>query len=166
MKENPLTRWKLVDCLEALNEDETNPSVAIESEGQLRQELQRLQERAQNSLGMLDSPDQGSLSFSLGGRWATLGWYPPVGQERQSGRKEAIPESRATDQAISCWTEGIPTPLEPEHLFPAEQVIEAIVEFYLSGELPTWITWNVWNPVSREWTLHPATCTSRPVSIG
>src|SRR6266550_283021 len=104
-----MKQWELVDCLEPLEEDQENPRIPLVSEEQLRQELNRLRQRKLHGVAMLDSPDNGSLSFSIGGPFASLGWHPPVGQERYRGRKEAAPECQFAQDPVQCWGEGIPT---------------------------------------------------------
>jgi hypothetical protein len=105
---------------------------------------------------VLGIPDQDGLSFSIGGPFASLGWIPSATERRSKGQKEALAGQRYAQQAVPCWSEGIPTDIEPEYLFPVEQAVEALVYFYNTHELPRWITWREWDPDSLQWKVIPA----------
>jgi hypothetical protein len=148
-----MQRWELVGCSEALEEFEENPRLGVISEEQLREELLKRQQSDRHVVLILDSDLGDGLSFSLGGPFASLGWQPALDPQRSQGNKEAMPQERVTDEAVKCWGEGIPNWIEPDYLHPAEQVIEAIVHFYNTHQLPDWFNWREWNPVSMQWQM-------------
>jgi hypothetical protein len=157
-----MPQWELVDCLEPLQEDESNPRIPVTSETHLREELNRFRHRKPSAVH-LDSPDRETLILSIGGPFAGLAWYPPVSEERDRGYKAAMPERVVAPSAADFVGEGIPTTLEPKELLPVEDVIEAVVYFYKNHHLPEWITWREWNPVTLSWATHAANGAPRSV---
>ncbi len=156
--------WELIDCLEAPEEESDNPAIPIRSEAHLREELDRLRERKHGHV-LLASPEKDGLSISIGGPFVSFGWTPSPDERRLVGQKEALAGQRYSPQPVESWSEGIPTAVGPEFLFPAERAIEAIVHFYNTHELPRWISWREWDPASLQWKVTPAKGTTRPLSL-
>ncbi len=154
--------WDLVDCREPLGE--SNPRLEVRSETHLRQELGRLCQRRRAGTVMLGTPTGDCLGMSLGGPFATLGWYPPPEQEKSLGRKQAIPEVVNATEAVDNWCEGVPLPIAPDHLFQVREVIEAAIYFFNHHRLPEWLKWETWDPIGHHWEVKPATEMARPVS--
>jgi hypothetical protein len=147
-----MNSWELIDCLNALDDDQDNPRIPIHSESQLRNELHRLAQRPPG-LVYLASPDQDRLALSIGGPLAALGWTPPPFQRQRVGDKVALPNRVASPKAVDFVAEGIPTPVKAEELFPVEEVIEAAVHFYKTHQLPDWVGWRTWNPATKKWDI-------------
>lgn len=160
-----MPQWELVDCLEPLEEDESNPRIPVSSETQLREELNRFRQRQPGAVHV-DSPEKETLIISIGGPFAGLAWYPPPSEERYRGYKAALPERIVAPRAVDFVGEGIPNSLEPKELLPVEDVIEAVVYFYQNHDLPEWITWREWNPTTLCWETHPANGASRLLPTG
>jgi hypothetical protein len=151
-----MSRWELIDCLNALEEDQENPKTPIESESQLREELKRLGQR-RPGLVLLAGPDQGMLAINIGGPFAGLGWIAPPSQRQLVGDKVALPARVSSPEEVEFLAEGVPTPIRVEELFPVEEVIEAAASFYRTHHLPDWIGWRSWDPVTKSWDVKPAT---------
>lgn len=147
--------WELINCIETVEDDAGNPTLPITSEACLREELERLRHRVHGHV-MLASPAEDALSISIGGPYASFGWIPPADQRRTQGQREALADRRYSPESVECWGEGVPTKIQPEFLFPVEQAIEAIVHFYITHELPKWISWREWDPERQQWRITPA----------
>lgn len=147
--------WSLVDCRKPLEEDEDNPRQSINSEVQLRQELQRLR-RQSPALVFLKKPGGEGLQIAIGGPYAGVTWLPPDSVERRVGACVAITYQPGSPEDVEFSAEGIPTPLGPEELLPAEEVIEAALYYYREGRRPEWLTWRHWNPATKQWDTIPS----------
>ena len=158
-----MNEWELIDCLEPLEEGCVNPAISIRSETQLIEVLDCLRKRRHGHV-LLASPEKDSLSISIGGPFVSFGWLPSPVERRFKGQKEALTAKQYSPEPVESWSEGIPTAISPEFLFPVGQAIDAIIYFYNNHELPRWISWREWDPVRLQWTVTPAEVPAQPVS--
>src|SRR5437868_7118974 len=94
--------WRLVDCIDPADGPEDFPAIPIQSEPQLRAELDRLRKR-QPSIIALSSESQGGLQIGIGGPWAGLSWGD---RRRFRDSRRILAGRRHCDQPIEFQSEG------------------------------------------------------------
>jgi hypothetical protein len=139
-----MSEWRLTNFSRALgwepDESGTLPgheTVAVESEGALREELARLRRGSPALLYLWGSP-AGSLSIGLGPELSALCWREP--SPGLGSRRAFIPRP-LTDQTLVCWDSGGGADFLPQYQLPTDEVIEAVVSYYRHQELPDTIQW-------------------------
>jgi hypothetical protein len=140
-----MAKWVLIDYGTPLEpaEDDDSPhdyyaKAALESEGQLRAELARYRREGRPTFLSLVSPTKESLSIGLGPELSGLEWRerPPGG-----AGKIALNPRPLTDEEHGFDDGNGGLVFEPEHLFPTDEVIDAVLQFYRSGRLPDSLRW-------------------------
>jgi hypothetical protein len=144
-------KWQLADCMNPVEKMEDTPVIAIQSEEQLREELNRMRARKPGIVFLL-SPENERLELGIGGPFAGIRWMKPPSEKFF---KEAVADRIYSPEPIEFSAEGSDTPFFPEHLFPVEEIIEAAAYFFNHHRLPGWITWSEWNPATKKWDIVP-----------
>jgi hypothetical protein len=136
--------WLLIDYMLPVDWDACDPScgadfptVRVESEGQLREELSRFRRR-QPSLLSLVSPSGDYLDIGLGPVFSGLYW---VQTSAPWGLKIAVNPHPAAPEPVIVLDGGGGRTFDPERLLPTDEVIEAAVRFYRDGRVPDTVQW-------------------------
>jgi hypothetical protein len=111
---------------------------ALESEGQLRAELERLRRAGRPPLVSLVSPSGEVLEIGLGPELSGLYWRGPgpLGWHSLAVSPRLLADE---EQGFADGDGGFV--FEPEQLFPTDEVIEAVLHFYRHGEPPDTLQW-------------------------
>jgi hypothetical protein len=141
-----MKEWRLVNYGEPVNAapeeydgyHEFYATATIESEEQLREELQRLR-RGEPTLLHLYGPPDGYLSIGLGEALSGLGWRAP--SPGLVPHKQAFNPRPLTDQWLVCWDDGGGADFRPEHQLPTDEVIAAVGYYYRHGRLSDALQW-------------------------
>jgi hypothetical protein len=129
------TPWTLSDRLKPLITESDIKSDSVESEGRLRKMLTHFATRSP-SIVLLTLKNGGCLQVGIGGPFGGVAWHRSVRDV-----VFAQPNHRSTDKEIEFSFEGQPSLLEPEYLFPVDQLIDILAHLYTSGCLPLGICW-------------------------
>jgi hypothetical protein len=136
--------WLLIDYGTPLERapDDHSPydyfaTSAIQSEGQLQEELARLRQ-APPAMVSLVSPSKESVEIGLGPELSGLRWEGP---DPRSWCKLALALEVVAEEEQGFADGGGGFVFEPRHLFPTDEVIEAAMHFYRTGRPPGWLEW-------------------------
>jgi hypothetical protein len=149
-----MTVWRLVDGREPVDCPEAFPTVDISSEGELRQELERLRQ-LEPGIVSLSGPTEEALQIGIGGSFAGLRWYENAHVSERS--RDILADRLYCPNRIDFAAEGDTIAFWPEHLMPVERVIEIVGYFFKHQRLPDWIGWKEWDPARKQWNIKPAT---------
>jgi hypothetical protein len=131
--------WELIDFMRPATGEwlDERPTTVIESESQLRQELERLRQR-QPAFVVLFGPAGETLGIGLGPEWSGLEWAPVPGQ---SDVKRAVNPHPVAAKPVEVRDGGGGRVFWTEQLLPTDEVIEAVVHFYLEGRPADSVRW-------------------------
>ena len=154
-----MTPWHLMDCIDPADGPDEFPTTIIHSEGQLREELDRLSKRAPSIVG-LSSLANGGLEIGIGGPFAGLTWGD---RQRFPDTRRVVANRLYSEQPIDFQSEGDHLRYWADELIPVEQAIEVAVYFFDHRQLPEWVGWREWDRNSHQWIIHePVTAASVP----
>jgi hypothetical protein len=113
---------------------------AIQSEGQLLAELERLRRAGRPTFLSLLSPSEEALKIGLGPELSGLYWAFLGPRSRYEHKLALAPEVVADEEhGFADGNGGFV--FEPRHLFPTDEAIEVAVQFYRTGRPPGWLEW-------------------------
>jgi len=138
--------WQLIDSRNPADSPEAFPKVAIQSEAQLRKELNRLRE-LDPAIVALEGPTEQALQIGIGGPFAGIRLY-----KAHQPYRVVLADRTYSEKRIDFASEEETMAFWPSELIPAEQAIEAIVSFFQDQALPDWIGWKEWNSNSKKWS--------------
>ncbi|SRR5260370_11426828 len=146
-----MAEWHLTDGREPADGPEEFPSVVIESENQLRDELHRLQ-KLEPGIVALNGPAEKAIQIGIGGPVAGIRYYEAP---KKSPRFRVVLADRpCCEKQVDFLAEGDTVAFFPESLFAVEEAIEIVVHFFKHQELPDSVSWKEWNPVTKQWRMH------------
>ncbi len=128
--------WMLTDVLHPEFMRTGTESILIDSENQLATLLEQFAQRLARQL-MIQSPRGEFLFVGIGGPSASVHYYP--GPEGDPGLFAKPP--RTFNEPVFFSAEGLATKVDPEYLMTPNTAIRVILDFYRTGELPSWIEW-------------------------
>jgi hypothetical protein len=142
-----MAKWRLTDLGTTLPRPEgvVGPydeyaTTAIESEGQLLEELARLRRAGRPTFLSLASPSDEALEIGLGPELSGLCWVFLGPWARYEHKLALTPEVVADEEQVFADGGG-GFVFEPRHLFPTDEAVEAAVYFYRTGQPPGWLEW-------------------------
>lgn len=139
-----IPEWILLDTFlpaPSVYEEEDRPFQVIRSERQLRQLLSEYQSKNPRILSLSRNDDSGrvtALGVAIGGLFGAVQCSNGVPVQRILIARVNLPY---TDSERSYVCEGVETPFSPRTLFPAGDVIEIVVHYFLHQELAPWVEW-------------------------
>jgi hypothetical protein len=142
-----MSEWVLIDHRKPLEREPDEysgfayyPKEAVESEAQLRAALAHFRQ-LEPALLVLVSPSKESLEIGLGPDFSGLRWKKPPSRWNS---KHAVNPHPVTGQGLEIEDGGGGSGIEADHLFPTDEVIEAVVQFYRTGRRPDSLQWEDW----------------------
>jgi hypothetical protein len=151
LRRTKMAQWQLVDGSMPAEGPECFPTVTIQSEAHLREELNRLRNR-EPGIFVLESPDHDALQIGMGGPLSGLRRF-----RNQDAHSVVLADRPYSAKRVDFASEGDTLAFWPDELIPVEQAIEVILFFYKNRSLPDWIGWKEWDRDRSKWIIKPAT---------
>ena len=133
--------WRLFDETSPLRDfDDDHPSIVIESEEQLRTELESWRLR-EPSVICLVSPKGERLQIGIGGPYCGMRWTKPPTRENL---KMPVAEPKLVEHGIEFRWQGQEMGFRPQYVLSVDQVIPIVLHFFKTHSLADWVTWWEW----------------------
>jgi hypothetical protein len=127
-----------------VSSEEDFPVLDVESEEQLREELNRFRGR-RPSIVRMENSNGDIVSIGIGESFGALKWMKAG--DRQF-LKIALADTIHSEEGIDFREQGTDTGFRPMYLIHVEKVIEAVICLHANGRMPDWVRWSSWNPHS------------------
>lgn len=144
-----MNSWTLIDCVAMAGSEDELPKTSVESEEQLRHELNRYRQRQPASIIELVSPAGDVLQLGISHEFSGARWMKSGPEPTDKQLKMAIADRKYSQTGMEFRFQGSESSFRQQYVLPVEKTIEVAAYFFRTGHLPDWIQWTEWNPKKR-----------------
>jgi hypothetical protein len=148
--------WTLIDCLPMVADEEDLPRIAVQSEGHLREELDRYRQRQPPSIIELVSPEGETLYMGIGSALSGIQWMKEAQNPLKKQLRMAVADHPYSAEGMEFRYQGSASGFRSKYLLPVEKTIDAAVHYFKTQKLPDWLQWAEWNPQTHRLEVPPA----------
>ncbi len=130
--------WRLFDETAPLeNLDDSHRYIVIESEKQLRTELDFWRCQKPSAICLVSPADE-QLKIGIGGPYCGIRWTKPPIRENL---KMPIADPRVVDQGIEFRWQGQEMGFRSQHILTVDEAVPVILFFFTNHRLADWVKW-------------------------